>query len=91
MISKVLEQIKLAVERERVDEANTILRIQNENLISEGKWNDWSIVIQVHNRLDLLKECFKSIAEARFNIEARKMRLIRNFLRNMYIRSVGIN
>ena len=60
------------MERERVDEANKILRIQNENLISEGKWNGWSIVIQVHNRLDLLKECFKSIAEARFNIGAQK-------------------
>merc|ERR1712227_1199528 len=59
------EQINLAVERERVDEANTILRIQNENLISEGKWNGWSIVIQVHNRLDLLRECFKSIAEVK--------------------------
>ena len=72
------------MERERVDEANTILRIQNEDLISEGKWNGWSIVIQVHNRLDLLKECFKSIEEVRFNIGARKMRLNRNSLRNVY-------
>ena len=75
------------MERERVDEANKILRIQNENLISEGKWNGWSIVIQVHNRLDLLKECFKSIAEARFNMGAKSA----FFLRNVYTKAVCID
>ena len=60
-----LEQIRLAVERERVDEANAFLRVRNEEMISEGKWNGWTIVIQVHNRLDLLKECLSSIEKGR--------------------------
>lgn len=54
-------QILMAIIREEIAENNENIEIQNEQLISDGKWNGITIAIQVHNRLDLLRELFGSV------------------------------
>ena len=56
------KQIELATVRAEIAYNNENLNIQNEGLISNGKWNGFTVVIQVHNRLDLLRELLTSVS-----------------------------